>query len=248
MWIALPAVGVAAVAVLVFIFVRDSGGSRLSSTRRAPASTVPPTASTVPAPTTAPLGTVPPVVSKVPTSDPVVFFTIDDGLVRDPKVVDFLKQHKIPVTMFLIPEPAREGEAYFKQIQALGGTIQDHTQNHRDLAKLGPGAQQREVCGPLDDYATRFGQRPWMFRPPNGDYDSTTKGAVRVCGLRELVLWTGSTNDGRLDLQHPGPLQPGDIILMHFRTDLRRNLEVALNAAHAAGLTPGRLDHYLPSS
>jgi glycosyltransferase involved in cell wall biosynthesis len=31
-------------------------------------------------------------------------------------------------------------------------------------------------------------------------------------------------NDGRLDVQGGGPLQPGDIILMHFRPDLRQNL------------------------
>jgi hypothetical protein len=42
-----------------------------------------------------------------------------------------------------------------------------------------------------------------------------------------------------------GPLQPGDIILMHFRTDLRGNLEVALNAARAAGLQPAALEQYL---
>jgi hypothetical protein len=52
-------------------------------------------------------------------------------------------------------------------------------------------------------------------------------------------------NDGRLDVQGGGPLQPGDIILMHFRRDLRGNLEVALNAAQAAGLRPAALEQYL---
>jgi hypothetical protein len=58
------------------------------------------------------------------------------------------------------------------------------------------------------------------------------------------VLWRASTNDGRLDTQGE-PLQAGDIILMHFRTDLRTNLEVALNTIHAAGLRPARLEDYL---
>jgi hypothetical protein len=52
-------------------------------------------------------------------------------------------------------------------------------------------------------------------------------------------------NDGRLDVQGGGPLQAGDIILMHFRPDLRGNLEVALKAARAAGLQPAALEQYL---
>ena len=51
-------------------------------------------------------------------------------------------------------------------------------------------------------------------------------------------------NDGVLRTQG-GPLQAGDIILMHFRTDLRWNLEVALDAAQAAGLHPAALEQYL---
>ena len=43
-------------------------------------------------------------------------------------------------------------------------------------------------------------------------------------------------NGGRLDVLGGGLLQPGDILLMHFRPDLRQNLEVALDAARAAGL------------
>ncbi len=247
LWFALPAALVVGGAIVVAVVaVRSSSGSESSSAQPRAAPTAPPAPSTAPAPTTAPLGTAPPVVSKVPTTDPVVFFTIDDGLVRDPKVVDFLRKHKIPVTLFLIPEPAKQGEAYFKGIQKLGATIQDHTENHRTLTGLGAGAQQREICAPVGEFQGRFGQRPWLFRPPNGNYNATTKGAVRVCGLRDIVLWQGTMNDGRLDLQHPGGLQAGDIILMHFRTDLLQNLQVALDAAHAAGLKPAPLEQYLP--
>ena len=246
LWFGLPAALVVVVAIVVaLIAVRSSSGSESSSTQPSPAPT-PPVPSSTPAPTTAPSGVAPPVVSKVPTTDPVVFFTIDDGLVRDPKVADFLERHKIPVTMFLVPEAAMEGEVFFERIQKVGASIQDHTQNHRSLTGLGPGAQQREVCGPVDEFQQEFGRRPWLFRPPNGFYNATTEGAVRVCGLRDIVLWTGATNDGRLDLQHPGGLQAGDIILMHFRPDLLENLQVALDAARGAGLRPAPLEQYLP--
>jgi hypothetical protein len=68
---------------------------------------------------------------------------------------------------------------------------------------------------------------------------------ARRCGIRAVVTWRATMNNGRLDVQGGGPLQPGDIILMHFRPDLRQNLEVALDAARAAGLQPAPLEDYL---
>ena len=93
--------------------------------------------------------------------------------------------------------------------------------------------------------SARTGTRPWLFRPPGGFLNQSVPVVARRCGIRAVVTWRATMNDGRLDVQGGGPLQPGDIILMHFRTDLRGNLEVALNAAQAAGLRPAALEQYL---
>jgi peptidoglycan/xylan/chitin deacetylase (PgdA/CDA1 family) len=201
----------------------------------------------LPAPTPVPIqgGSVAPIISRVPTSNPVVFFTIDDGMVRDPAVIDFLRDRRIPVTMFLIPNFLHEDPAYFDAIHALGASAQDHTVSHTDLRKLDAAAQQREICGVLDEYTRRFGARPWLFRPPGGFLSSSVPTVARRCGIRAVVTWRATMNDGRLDVQGGGPLQPGDIVLMHFRPDLRQNLEVALDAARAAGLQPAPLEDYL---
>jgi peptidoglycan/xylan/chitin deacetylase (PgdA/CDA1 family) len=186
------------------------------------------------------------VISRIPTLNRVMFFTIDDGLVQDPAVIDYLRREHIPVTMFLLPRYVDQNPSYFRSIQVLGATIQDHTVNHRSLPSLSYNRQVDEICGALDPLATTFGQRAWLFRPPYGSYNNDTKRAVRTCGLQAMVVWQGTMNDGVLRLQHPGRLEPGDIILLHFRTDLRRNLEVLLNAALAAGLRPAPLEPYLP--
>ena len=186
-----------------------------------------------------------PVISRVPTPNPVVFFTIDDGLVRDPAVIEFLRNRRIPVTMFLLPNFLHEEPAYFDAIHGLGASVQDHTVSHTDLRKLDAAAQQREICGVLNEYTGRFGARPWLFRPPGGFLSSSVPTVARRCGIRAVVTWRATMNDGRLDVQGGGPLQPGDIILMHFRPDLRQNLEVALDAARAAGLQPAALEQYL---
>ena len=65
------------------------------------------------------------------------------------------------------------------------------------------------------------------------------------CGIRAVVTWRATMNDGRLDVQGGGPLQHGDIMLMHFRPDLRQNLEVEFDAAQAAGPQPAPLEDYL---
>jgi peptidoglycan/xylan/chitin deacetylase (PgdA/CDA1 family) len=74
--------------------------------------------------------------------------------------------------------------------------------------------------------------------------NSNTAFAARSCGIRAIVLWKAATNDGRVDTQG-GPLIAGDIVLMHFRADLRQNLENVLNAAKAQGLRPAYLSDYL---
>ena len=231
--------------VLVVVLTRPSGSSRSEPATTAPVTTVPVTTRPSKA---VPLSSGPsaPALERIDTNDPVVFLTIDDGLIRDPAAVRFLEKHRIPVTLFLVTEPAKQGRDYFQRFVDLGATVQDHTVDHHELPTLTPFEQHHQICTAADELAVLFGRRPWLLRPPNGKYDPATAGEARACGMRAIVMWSGSTNDGRLDLQHPGGLEPGDIILMHFRDDLRENLEVVWKAMRKAGLRPGRLEEYLP--
>jgi peptidoglycan/xylan/chitin deacetylase (PgdA/CDA1 family) len=174
----------------------------------------------------------------------VVFFTIDDGIVRDPAVIDFLRTHRIPVTIFPVPECVDEDAAYFEAIQALGASIQAHSVNHPDFRRLGLAAQRREIWDSLDDFTARFGTRPWLFRPPYGALTPWVPAIARTCRIRAVVMWRATVIDAVLETQGEA-LHAGDIILMHFRPDLRRDLEVALDAARAAGLRPAPLEQYL---
>jgi peptidoglycan/xylan/chitin deacetylase (PgdA/CDA1 family) len=216
-------------------------------TTLAPTTTAAPTTTTRPGAVDVGNGPSAPVFSRIPTTDPVVFLTIDDGIVQDPAVIDYIRQEQIPVTMFPVPAYVEQNEPYFQAIHALGASVQDHTVHHTDLTKLSLTNMRAEICGPLDEYQAKFGARPWIFRPPYGFMNANVQVVARSCGIRAIVLWHASTNDGRLDTQG-GPLQPGDIILMHFRTDLRQNLEVALKAIRAAGLRPAHLEDYLTPS
>jgi peptidoglycan/xylan/chitin deacetylase (PgdA/CDA1 family) len=185
-----------------------------------------------------------PALDRVPTTDKVIFLGIDDGLVRDPRLLTLLRRERIPLTLFLVREPARDGAAFFQQMQTLGATIQDHTVNHPQLEDLGWSDQHHEICDAIPDLTTIYGTRPTLFRPPYGSWNETTRHIVAGCGMRALILWRGATNDGRLDIVS-GHFNPGDIILMHFRSDLVENLRLVLSRAKTEGYRIGRLEDYL---
>jgi peptidoglycan/xylan/chitin deacetylase (PgdA/CDA1 family) len=185
-----------------------------------------------------------PALDHVPTTDKVIFLGIDDGLVRDPALLTMLRRERIPLTLFLVRQPARDGAAFFKEMQTLGATVQDHTVDHPQLKQLGWSDQHHQICDELEELTTTYGARPTLFRPPYGEWNETTRSVVGGCGMKALILWRGATNDGRLDIVG-GQFHPGDILLMHFRTDLVQNLRLVLDRAEAEGYKIGRLEDYL---
>jgi peptidoglycan/xylan/chitin deacetylase (PgdA/CDA1 family) len=188
-----------------------------------------------------------PVISRVPTTDRVVFVTIDDGLVQDPAMIETVRRMRIPVSMFLVRDFARQGQAFFQQLVDLGGLVEAHTAEHPNLTTLGANAQYAEICGPLDTLERLFGRRPVLFRPPGGAYNATTQSIAASCGLQYVVNWTAAANDGRIDWQ-AGKMQAGDIILFHFRDDLVQNLRLLANLCKQQGFTVARLEDYLVPS
>jgi peptidoglycan/xylan/chitin deacetylase (PgdA/CDA1 family) len=221
-----------------------------TTNKPAPTTTVPkPGFGLLPQPTPTPVALPPtnlaPAFSRIPTTNKVIFLGIDDGMVRDPAVLDYLQQAKIPFTNFLVQSQAVAGEDFWKQAQALGGTVESHTITHPDLTKVSAAQLQSEVCGTLDDYQQRFGVRPTLFRPPYGALNDNVRAVAASCGYKAVVMWQGSTNDGRFDLQAGTQLTPGDVVLMHWRADLLGNLQKVVQTCKEQGFTIARLEDYL---
>jgi peptidoglycan/xylan/chitin deacetylase (PgdA/CDA1 family) len=201
-----------------------------------------------PQPVELPAGDAAPFWGHVPTDQKVAFITIDDGaLARPADVPDFIREAHIPVTMFLNSPAATEYTDYFKRIEAAGGVVENHTISHPSLRGRSYEYQHHEICGSADKLAQLFGKRPAVFRPPFGEYDQTTKQVAHACGAKVLVNWTETVNEGIVRYQTPTKVvQPGDVLLMHFRPALMDDLLGALKAIHRAGLTPALLTDYIP--
>ena len=184
-------------------------------------------------------------LNHVDTTEKVVFLTIDDGAVADPKLLAYLAEQNIPVTMFLTTNVASSNWTYWQGMEGVG-SVQNHTMNHPFLNKTSQAGAVKEICGANALLAQETGQTPWMLRPPYGEYNSTTRTAAGECGIDYVVHWSVSLPSDKLIYQVGSSLRPGDIILTHFRWDLMDYLPTVMADIQAQGYRVARLEDYLP--
>ena len=162
----------------------------------------------------------PTVFSHVPMTDKVVFVTIDDGIEKDPKFIQMVKDFQIPITISLADVLIRDDYAYFEKLHETGYiSIQNHTVTHPlDMPGLPASRQLDEISGQQDKLHKEYGTTPYIFRPPGGNYDATTIHSVSQAGLKGLMLWKEAMQITDMEYQTAAhTLNPGDIILCHFR-------------------------------
>lgn len=187
-----------------------------------------------------------PVFSKLPINEPVVFLGIDDGWYQSSENLQWLKAHHLPFSLFLVGSQVRNDYDYFRQLQAAGMSIEDHSVTHPDFTLLSLDDQHDQICATADKYAKVFGRRPVFFRPPYGSYNKLTRQAAAACGIKAIVNWHVVLQDGAIQYQNPATrLKSGDIILAHFQSDFIANMQ-ALNAQLAKQhLQIARLESWL---
>ena len=153
-------------------------------------------------------------------ADKVVFVTIDDGIEKEPGFIQMVSDFQVPLTLGLSDIFIRDDYAYFEQLQETGYvSIQNHTVSHPpDMPFLPAWQQLEEIAGQQDRLHREYGVTPSIFRPPGGNYNATTIGAVSQAGLKGLMLWKEAMEISDMQYQTAArSLLPGDIILCHFR-------------------------------
>src|SRR5262245_12738358 len=151
------------------------GAAATATTLRPEPATAPPPAATTPLATAPPVPSIAPVVSRIDTTEKVIFLGIDDGLTRDPAVLDYLQANRIPITMFLVNGPLQSDPAFWLRARSIGGVVEDHTMTHPNLTKLSADQMRSEICGAADAIQAATGRRPTLFRPPYGLYNDTVR-------------------------------------------------------------------------
>ncbi len=210
-----------------------------------------------PTPTHYPVKDSLPVTFHVKTKDPVFFITIDDGAFRSKEALELVKKHKLPVTGFLNIAYAVQDWDYFREITSFGGAIQNHTMHHLSLVDPRTDIKD-EVCRAQKIFQRHIETRPVWLRPPYGaggfTFGSTADQRKKIaqisssCGITHIVMWDSEILHGKLLLRSGSKMKPGDIVLMHFRPELKSDLEVLLREGRKAGLTPAPLEEYLSTT
>ena len=162
----------------------------------------------------------PTVFSRVPLTDKVVFVTIDDGIEKDPRFIDMVRDFQVPITISLADVLIRDDYAYFEKLYETGYvSIQNHTVTHPlDMPALSAAQQLDEIAGQQQKLSSEYGVTPYIFRPPGGNYNETTIASAGQAGLQGLMLWKESMQITDMQYQTAAHrLSPGDIILCHFR-------------------------------
>ena len=188
-----------------------------------------------------------PVITKIPTKHPVVFLTIDDGVVKSPESVRLLKESGYPATLFLTSNTVRDNPAFFKAFLEQGSLVENHTVSHNVnmTTQWGYQRQLEDIAGMQDFAVQQYGRKPTLFRPPGGAYSTVMRQAVAAAGLKGIITWETKANSGRMDYQYGNSLRPGDIVLMHFRPEFAADFEAFRSAQVAAGLEVVLLEDFL---
>ena len=128
----------------------------------------------------------PTVFSRVPLTDKVVFVTIDDGIEKDPKFIQMVKDFQVPITISLADVLIRDDYAYFEKLYETGYvSIQNHTVDHPlDMPALSASQQLYEIAAQQEKLRKEYGVTPYIFRPPGGNYNETTIVSASQAGLQ----------------------------------------------------------------
>lgn len=196
----------------------------------------------------------PPVISRIPTDQKIVFVTIDDGLEKEPAFIQMVKDFRVPLTLFLTDAIIKDDYGYFTKLLDTGMvTIQNHTLTHPDMPTLSAARQLEEVSGQQEKLIKEYGTTPYLFRPPYGDYNANTIKAVKeTSGLKGVVVWKESMQITDMQYQGAHVLNPGDVILSHFRGPAQLKGETMIGMVtnlfkhiQAQGFTIARLTDYV---
>jgi peptidoglycan/xylan/chitin deacetylase (PgdA/CDA1 family) len=167
-----------------------------------------------------------------------IYITVDDGWTPSMPVLDLMRRTHLPVTAFLIEHAAQRNLPYWRAFVKAGGTVGDHTVSHPNLTKLTMGqataqwAQARRVLGRW------LGRAPLMGRPPYGAFDPAVEAAAYRGGLKKLVGWSATVDSDGIRTWDGKPLEPGEIVLLHWVPGLGHQLTKLLAAIHARHLNP----------
>lgn len=159
----------------------------------------------------------------LPSRTGAVALTFDDGPDPQwtPRVLDALAASGATASFFLLGGKASKHPELVERLRAAGHTVGSHAFSHRNLRGLRSAEVREEMRQAAATLAAITGEAPRWFRPPYGAYSPASLWECFRSGAA-TVLWNRDPMDYRARsaeeiLARMGPLQAGDVVLMHDR-------------------------------
>jgi len=128
-----------------------------------------------------------------------VALTFDDGPgPSTAAILSILESFGVRATFFNIGVNETAWPDEVRAEAADGFLIGNHTWDHPDMTTLSAAAQAAEMDKVIDEQQSLVGSSPCVFRPPYGDYDSTTLSLARQRDMA-VWLWDVDTEDWEAD-------------------------------------------------
>jgi peptidoglycan/xylan/chitin deacetylase (PgdA/CDA1 family) len=127
-----------------------------------------------------------------PGSGKTVALTFDDGPgASTASIVSILAQYGVPATFFNLGQNMAARPALVKQEASAGYALANHTWDHKNMTTLSASAQGTEMDQASAEQVSLTGVQPCGFRPPGGNYNSTT---LSLAQQRRMTVWTWSVD------------------------------------------------------
>lgn len=149
----------------------------------------------------------------------LVALTFDDGPspATTPRLLDILKEQKVPVTFFELGSLVRRNSWITKRALMEGHEIASHTMSHQNFAKLSLAAAQADVAEANRAFVEAIGYAPSLVRPPYGSTNGHTAQAMNAT----MIAWSVDTLDWKYRNTESilnnlvNQISDGGIVLMH---------------------------------
>jgi len=127
-----------------------------------------------------------------PGNGKTVALTFDDGPgASTASVLSILAQYGVPATFFNIGQNMAARPALVQQEASMGYMLGNHTWDHKNMTTLSASAQGAEMDQATAEQVSLTGIQPSGFRPPGGNYNSST---LSLAQQRGMTVWTWSVD------------------------------------------------------
>ncbi|MFD3448160.1 delta-lactam-biosynthetic de-N-acetylase [Microbacteriaceae bacterium 4G12] len=155
-----------------------------------------------------------------------IYLTFDNGYEKGytSKILDVLKEKKVPATFFVTGHYVKEQSELVKRMVKEGHIIGNHSWHHPDLTTVSDAKFREELESLEKEVKSLTGQKKMQYlRPPRGIFSERTLALSREMGYYN-IFWSLAFIDWKVDQQRgwryaydsvTQNIHPGAILLLH---------------------------------